>query len=252
MLIYVATYPRCGNSWLRLIIGQNWRYLTSDYYPDDWDKFKRFTAKYGLDDDGAALAPDAPAPLAAWLARYGVPGRTRDRIMLRAAAPFKVFVKTHEMPPADPLPGERAVQMVRHPGAALLSFCRLERNFGRHNEGEEPKLIYFLRGQTAYGDWSEYHEAWGRTAMPVHRVTFEDAHLDEKAVATGIGEALGLEGPPTQFDFFAARHAAAPLRYPSGSVDAWLESYNDADLALLEERHGKQMRAFGYSVARAA
>ena len=263
MIIYIATYPRCGNSWLRLMIGMNWRFLTSNGYHEDYASLSAALENFSLDSVPVEDVVGAvPASLKDQLVTYRPPNTDEVRLLVKpgclaflddeardflAALPHKILVKTHDHPPENPRPGEIAVQMVRHPGAAIASYYRMERDFGIEGNGF-PSLASMIKGQCNYGSWKDYHEAWLNTSMKLLRVTYEDAHADELGVSSTIGEFLGLDGGPTRAGFFDARNAAAPKRYPGGTVDGWIKNFDPDHLRLLRATHKQAANALGYSI----
>jgi hypothetical protein len=241
----------------------NWRYVTSNGYDEDFEPVRLSLRKYSIGEvPVSSILPEVPNSLKDALLTYSAPGEAEVRLLLKpgclslletnerhflAQLDQKIFVKTHELPPSSPIEGELAVQMIRHPGAALASYFALERHFGA-SSGEFPLLMNIIKGHCNFGAWSDYHSAWGETKMPVHRVSYEDAHTKELDVAASIGSFLGFSQPPTKADFFSSRHAVAPLRYPSGSIDAWIDNFPRDEMKMLRATHKEIARKFGYFI----
>lgn len=204
MLLYAATYPRCGSGVLRHLMARNFGFGTDS----DWD------------------------------------ARPGDRAAL-AAAPGLRSVKTHAPPPADPLPGERAIQLIRHPGAAIASHYRL------HHRGEdrERPLKRFIAGQRKTSDWSSYHRAWAQTSMPVLRLRYEEVTADPAAAVRAMAMFLGLPEPQVIVsESLEEAHQRNPSRNPAAGPDAWRELFQGKDLQRLRDAHGALAAEWGYSL----
>lgn len=168
-----------------------------------------------------------------------------DRAALAADSALH-FVKTHRPPHADYLPGERAVQMVRHPAAALASHFRL---FHAANPGKSRPLKRFIAGQRQNGDWSSYHRAWADAPVPFLRLHYEEATREPEAAVRALADFLGLPMPATIAAETAEQaHARNPMRNPNAPPDAWRELFVGKDLTRLLAAHGPLMSELGYVV----
>jgi hypothetical protein len=168
----------------------------------------------------------------------------RERAALAASAAIHA-VKTHRFPVADPLPGEVAIQLIRHPGAAIASHYHLHRRL----HGRERPVERFIAGQRNTGDWTSYHRAWATCPMPVLRQRFEDVTADQPAGLRKICAFLGLEVPET-IRFVTAEEARRrnPVRNPAAPPDSWRELIRGEDLQKLREAHGALAGEWGYAI----
>jgi hypothetical protein len=235
MLVYVATYPRCGSALLRDLIFRNWSYLTANGY-------------------GANPPPDHPA-LSEYrlLNRPLLPDRaidflTEENRVRIAADPEWYFVKTHELPFAEYFPGERAIQAVRHPGAAIVSHWRLELH-----KSPNALLRRFIEGEQWCGSWSAYHEAWSAVTCPMLRFRFEDIVSDQADTVRSIADFLGFDRPaePKLISLTEAR-ARNPERNPGEGVEGWLRHVTAEDIDAIWSAHADVARRFGYQLPKAA
>lgn len=202
MLVYVATYPRCGNSFLRNTMLANWPF---EFHPQA---------------DREAMAAS-------------------DQLFL---------VKTHDRPPASFIEGEKAVQLVRHPSAAITSQWTLKGKFG----AKPRPLSDFIAGCGAGGRWDDYHADWSRPGIPLWRWRYEDAFVDPVAMIESLGQFLGFPpAPPIMFTLDEA-HAANPQRNPGRGIDGWREQVTPAEAARIWNEHGAAASQFGYSFESAA
>ena len=237
MLVYLATYPRCGNSFLRGMIVENWDYWVSTVYPVPREAIAAKWSAIGY------------APLADGLAAYSrgtprrmiQPGCALDRERL-AADPAIFFIKTHELPFERYFPGEVVIQMVRHPVAAIWSYKRLlDRTKDRDYD-----ILDVSAGKVQFGPWSAYHDAWEGLAV---RVRYEDALTDESAAVRTIADAVGLPLGKVRFTDFAAAHAKNPVRFRQGTADGW-QSLPQRTIDRIMADHRVTAERLGYHVNR--
>ena len=184
MLVYLASYPRSGNSLLqRIIAGAFWR-LTAEVKVSPRKDLPLAPAKGWEKSRPDPADGDAPlvGALAGWLIRYRreAPGEPmhwglqlapqklltpEDR--RRLAAHDELFlIKTHHPPFEAYAPGERVVQVVRSPGPVLRSYFRLLEAQAAGAGQDAPTLDEVIAGQTPFGSWSDYHAAWSATRSP--------------------------------------------------------------------------------------
>lgn len=243
MLIYQATYPRCGAAFLRDLISINFRYLSASGYdskatfPEKWD-----------------IAPHDSDPL---LQTYARPGFDARQLLLRhgtlksltpevrqrlAADPRLIFIKTHGPPPEETFPGEAAIQFVRHPGPTIVSYWRLM------SIKRETNLDGVIDGETMFGSWTDYHHAWDRAPMPVLRLRYEDVLADQDAAIIKIGDFLNLPPPPRLKHMpLAAATSRNPARNPGEGLDGWRRRTTLAQRREIWRQHGLLAYRYGYT-----
>lgn len=260
MIVYLASFPRCGHAFTRDLILLNYRYLTANGYDVGEDQFP---PKLEVRD-----APSAEAGFAdglvwnQWIRTYatGYPNTARRR-MLRAPALEALtpdlrralaaednlfFVKTHERPFDAYFPGEMVVQTVRHPGAAIASHYRLELDV---SDRDDHVLQDMIRGFSFGGRWSDYHDAWRLAPVPRLLLRYEDMVQDQPKAVADIGAFLGLpalaEASIKTMPMKAA-HERNPLRNRGAGAHGWREVFNADEERLLWEIHAAAAAGFGY------
>jgi sulfotransferase family protein len=255
MIVYLATYPRSGAAVLRSIVSRNWGYATTTDAPiDESPLVKKYrwshapTPQPGFSDglwwgEGTCVYQ---ARNGEWRRGLRAPGmrwltpKVRSRL---AAEPGKFFVKTHNFPFETYFPGEMAIQMVRHPGAAVVSLWKLQRDFFKRDN----RLTDIICGRSTGGPWSEYHLRWGAAPLPKLRLSYEEAFADQASAVVAVGKFLG-EPLPETITVVSLQEATAanPVRNPGAGIDGWREAVSADELALLRELHGETARHFGY------
>lgn len=245
MLIYQATYPRCGAAFLRDLISINFGYLSAngypsaDAFPEKWD-----VAPLEGEPDLQTYASRATPGQRELLLRHDALNRLTPALREKLAAePRRLFVKTHDLPPDAAFPGEKAIQFVRHPGPAIVSYWRLE-----HARKESLLLDDFIAGDAQFGSWSDYHLAWERAPLPVLRLRYEDVLADQVAAIEMIADFIGIPAPACPKPMpLAAATARNPSRNPGEGLDGWRRRATAAQRATIWRKHGMLAYRYGYT-----
>jgi hypothetical protein len=245
MLIYQATYPRCGAAFLRDLISINFGYISAngypsaDAFPEKWD----VAALEGEPDLQTYASRTTPGQRELLLRNDALKRLTpalREKV---AAEPRRLFVKTHGLPPDDAFPGEAAIQFVRHPGPAIVSYWRLE-----HARKESLLLDDFIAGDAQFGSWSDYHLAWEQAPMPVLRLRYEDVLADQVAAIEAIARFLDVPAPANPRPMpLAAATERNPTRNPGEGLDGWRRRTTAAQRAMIWRKHGLLAYRYGYT-----
>jgi hypothetical protein len=268
VLVYLATYPRSGNSFLQRILNENFGYLASQIRigiksPDEAAASFKGSPKYDYGHAEGYVIPLRRKGSNSWhrmLLPIGLRGVTKALRAELAASDDVYFLKLHERPYLDYLPGERIVQIVRHPGAVLWSYFRYQCDVvvpaqaSKIFEKPAPTLENVITGQVGYGDWSGYQQAWdavrNERADQYLLLRYEDLVADQSAALDKISNFVSLpilSSKPVQFADFEKRFPGWDLR---GSSEGYETFYAPAQLELLWERHGACAERYGYVAPR--
>jgi len=224
MLIWIASYPRSGNTWLRIVL----YYLCG--YPS-WSRYLR------------------PRPSTSpWsLGQLDLAGASAQ-----IESPELVWVKTHERAERDAHP---AVYVVRDGRDTLVSYAWFTLNFERAlPDPIDPQLfrktLYDLMvGDSPFGTWSENVRSWLRRPNTVV-VKFEDLLRDPHAELRRATAGLGLENVAirenVKLPTFAELHAAKPTFFRQGTSGQWRTDMPPDLLARFWETQGSAMAELGY------
>jgi Sulfotransferase domain len=234
--VFLASYPRSGNTWLRFLL---------------FELVTGRTAEFGEID-----APESPT------------GQIGDqRHMPAVLRDGGRLIKTHELHRHE---YRRAVYLVRDPRDVMVSqlgFMRWQRLGRARGDFLEP----FLQGRvTGLGSWQRHVASWlgsePAARGEVLRVRYEDLREDPARWLQQIAGFLGLD--PSDEDVLAAvRHnALARMRaredraryavYPEtdpqlrfvnrGRVAGWRETLDPRAAARIEEQWAETLRDLGY------
>ncbi len=217
--VYLATYPRSGNHWVRYLIEEATHIATSSVYCD---------ADVGRPHLGK------PLPWGGYSPKYGYEKQCRYPMPEDVAV-----VKTHyPAVPArkfDRLPYIKTIRIVRHPVDSLYSFYVFE---GKHKTC--PRIpIDLLKKRLK--SWRKFHEHWNRQANVV-TVRYED--LLDKPLATlqFILKELGYNNSAEDVERAVTKYP------PRGTPLKHLENFCSEDVDLIRVELSDLMQQFQYSV----
>jgi hypothetical protein len=224
MLIWLASYPRSGNTFFRALVKHV--YGLSSYEVYDWGERSPSPIK---DITGGTSAPLTIAEMAA-----------SDRLFL---------VKTHDLPGED-FP---AIYLVRDGRDALVSHAHFVLEYDlrlpREPERVRETLQSLISSEHSFGGWSRNVREWTQRSTPTVVVRFEDLvarPLDElrKAVA-GVGLTLP-EQRTDDLPTFGHLNAQVPAFFRRGEVGSWRDEMPDDLHKLFWAHHGAMMKQLGY------
>ncbi len=170
MLVWLASYPRSGNTLLRQVL----------------------KCCFGL-DSCAGLEPNLAAefvesgPLSAFFGEYFFEGDPDQFYLCARSRADLVLVKTHQPPRDD----EKAIYVVRDGRLALKSFAAYQDTY--HPGASTPHAL--LIGDHVYGDWTSHYHAWSQRRGETLVLRFEELVNAGTALLTRIAEFLGFTGP---------------------------------------------------------
>jgi hypothetical protein len=241
VLVWVASYPRSGNTLTLLVLRNAYRIgrLGADFEED-----------LSLGRLPARALPGTET--SSWRPPPELEGLAGDQLLdaLRVL-PEPYFVKTHRVSRAtDPAP---ALYLVRDGRDALVSHAHFvsdndaPRFRGLDFESRLAALIH--PGIRAHGGWSRSVRAWRERDGQTATIRFEDLIRDPVSVVGAASAEIGvtLPQPSGRAPSFDRLRELSPLIFRRGEVGAW----RDEMPAHLEERfwryHGMEMKASGYA-----
>jgi len=213
---WLASYPRSGNTLLRTILKRCFEQSSQSVYDDADLADPELSRLVGHE----AVGTDAPA----FIARAAQAGRS-------------LYVKTHEMPPADRHP---AIYVVRDGRSAVVSHA----HYVREILGRDITLADVIEGKAGQ-NWSRHVRAWSPRPHTL-MVRYEDLAAGNLTTLNRISDFIGkpqLHG----FDIsFEALHALSPAFFRSGSDSANILEMDGEAQRLFERLHGETLRALHY------
>lgn len=220
MLIWLASYPRSGNTLLRTILKRSFGLQTYSVYND--------TADIG--------ASRALSRLVGHVKHRGQLGAFLDEA---EAARGPVLVKTHELPAGD----HKAIYIVRDGRSSCVSYYHYLKAFTDIDVGLEEIVLGTVFG----GLWMKHVTVWALRARPHTLVVrYEDLAAGDEATIDQIGAHIGV-APKATFDVsFEAMHQTSPRFFRKGSDADNIAELNAYCPTLYDTIHGDVARQLGY------
>ncbi len=285
-LIWLASFPKSGNTWLRAFLHN---LLMNPERPVPLDDLVRFCHQDSdaqwfqavLDGRSDQITPyqsDSQRRTADLSKEEVARLRPLTHEILTRTHPDSVFVKTH-----NALVVNRgtstitmahtagAIYVVRNPLDVAVSYAdhlgvsideAITRLASKMETSNTARAVYEYRG-----NWSEHVESWTRANSPgLYVVRYEDLQAKPEAAFGAICQFLGLGAAPERLrkaiefsafeqlsrqeaeEGFRERTAAQQKFFRQGKVGGWREVLTPAQVARLAARHGAQMARFGYKI----
>jgi sulfotransferase family protein len=239
MIVWLASYPRSGNTYLRLLLHHSLGMNTYSVYDDP------LIEELELSDEVGHVR--LPGPL---------------ETLAQAAELY--FVKSHELPTDD----RPAVYLVRDGRDAVVSYAHFLCAFFKHRGvmGQIGQRLFpqdfgrMLRdviighrrlGRWQYGGWSQNVLAWTRRPRCQTLVVRYEELVAQPDVWLGkIAEMFRVQGGggrPTSVPDFARLHERWPQFFRRGRPGAWKDEMPAEVQALFWHHHAEGMAAMGYA-----
>jgi len=271
-ILWLASYPRSGNTWLRALLHN---YLRNTAEPYDINKLRDLTT---IDSDARWYRMFDPRPCETLTKEEVAALRPKVHEAITRSRPDTVFVKTHNALVIDrgtAMISEEytagAIYVVRNPldvaasysvhfGVSLDEAVAAMNRPGNQSKSNEPRFAYEF-----HGSWSENVESWtGRDTKGIHIVRYEDLQVAPEESFGAIVRFLGLPagGERLQraignsaFPVLQAQERKAGFRERSRKSDTFFrtgrsgegaERLSPDQIERLQQAHETQMRKFGY------
>lgn len=217
--IYLATYPRSGNHWMRYLIEDATHIATGSVYPD-------------------GDPPHLPDPFP-WEAFSTDGGYRGDCRFPRPNEP--IIVKTHY--PAlgrkafDNRSAVKVIRIVRHPVDSFYSWYVFK------NKGEEEiqKTIPRENLELMVRKWKRFQDYWDIQSN-VLTIRYEDMLIDLEGNLTKVLNAIGYKYTQSDLNY------AVELNKPRGGILKHLDHFTSADLAYIVQELSVQMKKYNYTL----
>jgi hypothetical protein len=270
-IIWLASYPKSGNTWLRVFLHN---FLRNPDRPWDINAINKFTTG---DSSAELYKPFDPRPATAYTVEDVARMRPLVQAALTQASRDNVFVKTHNALLEDH--GHPAINLevtagtiyvVRNPLDVVISYAHhmaitidamttVMAEVGARSGMNETIVSEKI------SSWSEHVASW--TAKPhktLHIVRYEDLHAEPLKAFGGIARFLGLNPPRDRLEKaikmssfkvvaeqerrhgFTERSPVADRFFRAGTADQWRTALTPEQIARIVADHREQMARFGY------
>jgi hypothetical protein len=220
MIVWLASYPRSGNTLLRLILKEAFNINTFSLYNDKWD-----------------IGGDAS--LANFVGHRDIGNDLQEFLTIADALSELIFVKTHELPSDN----RKTIYVVRNGFSSVSSYYNYYRNILKNNSITLADLIL---GNCNYGDWSSHINAWSQINKNVLFIRYERLCADYYEEVQRLAEFLGLECRQFNLPRFEEFRNINSKFFNVGEDSAHLNNFGPFELQLFKALHGKTMCELGY------
>jgi len=226
MIIWLASYPRSGNTMTRTIIKSC---LGLDSFDDEAQHIQRILSRESRD-----------------MAGYVEMAEPWESFYPKAKASSSVYlIKTHRLPQDD----SPAIYVLRDGRSSIWSYLKFLDSFFPESQPSLPKVIL---GHDYYGGWSDHIKAWEeRPSGALLSLRFEQLVNADSAMLENISTFIDFKGNIKPWkNPIEKLHQENPQFYREGKTE-WKrpESWTDNVENLFALMHGDCQRRLGYPVS---
>jgi hypothetical protein len=223
MIVWLASYPRSGNTLLRTLLNQC--FGVSTYNDEITQDVQSSWKTKGIGD---CILPTS------WNDFYAMEVQNQQSLHL---------VKTHKQPRDD----QPAIYVYRDGRMAKQSFVELHRT--QIKLPIKKTLLDLVLGDDYYGHWSSHYHVWTNRTGPTMLIRFEELVQASPSLITKIGEFLNIK--PLSVDWknpLSRLHEQDPDFFRTGKIE-WepTEVWTPEIDRIFNYLHGELMVKLGYS-----
>ena len=270
-IVWLASYPKSGNTWLRAFLHNLLRDPEEAY---DIDRIADFTLG---DVDVRWYVGPIGRPPGDWTRDEVGKVRASVHAAMTDAFPDSVFVKTHNALVADRtgpmitlVETAAAIYLVRNPLDVAVSFAdhlgkSLDETIDFMADPGAESLNTNRAVYQIYRSWSEHVLSWtGRSHPGLHVLRYEDMLAEPRKAFGGVARFLGLDPPRPRLERavrrssfkvlqeqerrhgFAERSPLAERFFREGKAGQWRRALTKSQVERVVDAHKEQMARFGY------
>ncbi len=272
-IVWLASYPKSGNTWLRVFIANLLRGDAGPAEINSGDLARQRANNIQMFDDAAGVE-------ASDLTEEEI-DRFRPSVFRHLAenSPETLFFKVHDaytiLPGGEPVfPTDvtaGAVYILRNPLDVAISFAHysalpvdriIEVLASGHYDPRKPAIGMLTQRLLP---WNEHVLSWSDgLPFPVHLVRYEDLHEQPLETFSALARFCGLSSDTASIDSairhssfeglqaqerergFVERPEQASAFFREGKANAWRGVLSDSQVERVVERHAAVMQRFGY------
>ena len=273
-IVWIASYPKSGNTWVRIFLHNLFREMRGETEPQDINALHRFTSW----EFGARRYEEVVGKPVSAFASDDV-ARARMEVQRRLAASRKgpILVKTHlafgvdrGFPTINLSATRAAIYLVRNPLDVAISYA--------HHTGWSIDATIDHMSQPAFqtpntdqgvtetmGSWSQHVASWlGIAQRPIYFVRYEDMVSDPLNTFSNMTKYLGIKST-TQMLYsciekssfeklqaqekgkdFIEKPKTAKSFFRGGRIGQWREQLSREQIRLIVNSHAPVMQRMGY------
>lgn len=230
MIVWLASFPRSGNTYFRLLLHQLYGVSTRELY--------------------AKTLPEENAETATVIANW-VGFEEWDSVESLMADPRPTFIKTHELPTDD----SPAVYIVRDGRDAIVSYAHFILDFEEKPSPEDYPRVYrervrqLITSKTHFGGWSEHVRAWMSRSAPTAVIRYRDLLKEPEHWTTEAIKELNIDlttATDRELPTFDHLKEQEPKFFRRGKVGSFQDEMTKEEEELFWRHHHFVMEHLGF------
>lgn len=222
MIVWLASYPRSGNTFFRVILNSVFDIKTYSIYDD--------TGDIGADEATSEIVGHEFLP--------------KDFNLDAARDSNEVYyIKTHELLDNMHLDSsDKVIYLVRDGRESTLSFTKHLQNFYKKENDDLSDVIY---GNTPFSSWGEHVKQWSATDKLL--IKFENLTDNTSLILKDISNYLNIQPLNNKIPTFQELQKINPKFFRSGKKDTWKHHFSESQHLAFWLRNVNEMTDMGYT-----
>ena len=221
MIVWIASYPRSGNTFLRVLLNVCFNLKSYSQYNDTHDIGEQEEFRNIVGHETYSQP---------WSAFYKESSNSSEQVL----------IKTHGPPQDD----AKAIYLVRDPRSVVVSYHNYLTNYSEL----DLRRLETILGATAFGSWGQHVNAWrAHKRQNTFLVHFEHLVADPQSVASELSKFLGMEQSGREIPSFSDLQAVNRQFFQTGSNKKNVASLSEDERNLVNFLFKDQMKIMGYT-----
>ena len=222
MIVWLASYPRSGNTFFRVILNNVFDIKTYSIYDDRGD--------IGADEQTSEVVGHEFLP--------------QDFDLQKAREEKKVYyIKTHELLDNRVHEDDKVIYLIRDGREATLSFTKHQNTFSKQNK----KIIDTIYGNTRFFSWGKHVESWNpKNRENTLLVKFEELIEEPSKYIKVLSAFLNVNPIGNKIPSFEELKKINPKFFRSGKTNSWEKEYLEDEHLSFWLKNVKIMDQYGY------
>ncbi len=222
MIVWLASYPRSGNTFFRVILNSVFNIKTYSIYDDKGD--------IGADEKTSEVVGHEFLP--------------ENFDIQKARDEKKVYyIKTHELLDNRVDDNDKVIYLIRDGRESTLSFTKHENTFSN----QKKELIDTIYGNTFIGSWGEHVKSWDpKNRKNTLLVKFETLIKEPIKYIEILSDFLQIKPTGDKIPTFEELKKINPKFFRSGKTNSWEDIYSEEEHISFWLKNYKEMMEYGY------
>jgi len=221
MITWLASYPRSGNTFFRVLLNSVFNINSYSIYNDN---------DIGADEKTSDVVGHTMLP--------------KDFDLHKARNSNEVYyIKTHEQYNKKIDPSDKVIYLIRDGRESTLSFMKHQNIYGKRNK----TLLDTIYGDTWIGSWGDHVRSWEKFPKEnILYIYFEELTDKPHEQISQIADFLYVNAIDNKIPTFDELKAVNPKFFRSGKKDSWKEAYNQTEHMAFWYMHHNEMKKHHY------